>query len=63
MRTNQDRIEIEHPYDGESKIEIYGEWVAFTDSEKSTVLIDPKLVVKLYEFMLANADVFNEPCT
>ena len=60
MRTNQDRIEIEHPYADEPKIEVYGEWIAFSDSEESTVLIDPKLVIKLYGFMLANANAFNE---
>lgn len=55
MRTNHEYIEIEHPYeDEESEIKVYGEWISFTDSENSVVLIDPRLIIKLYKFLVLN---------
>ena len=50
MNINSDGAEI----DAATDMEVYGDWIKFTDGEGSTVKIDPYVVKQLMDFALAN---------
>jgi hypothetical protein len=56
MIINDDGAEI----DGATNMEVYGDWIKFTDGEGSTVKITPRVVKKLLEFATANEGAFDE---
>jgi hypothetical protein len=56
MIINDDGAEI----DGATNMEVYGDWIKFTDGEGGTVKITPRVVKKLLEFAMANEGAFDE---
>jgi hypothetical protein len=56
MIINDDGAEI----DGVTNMEVYGEWIKFTDGEGAAVKITPRVVQKLLEFAIANEGAFDE---
>ena len=59
MNINSDGAEIDAARD----IEVYGDWIKFTDGERSTVKIDPYVVKQLMDFALANKVETSETAT
>ena len=56
MNINADGAEIDAARD----IEVYGDWIKFTDGEGATVKIVPSVIRKLYEFATDHAKEFDE---
>jgi hypothetical protein len=56
MIINDDGAEI----DGATNMEVYGDWVKFTDGEGATVKMLPSVVKQLLEFAMANKGEFTE---
>jgi hypothetical protein len=56
MIINDDGSEI----DGATNMEVYGDWIKFTDGEGATVKMLPSVVKQLLEFAMANKGEFNE---
>ena len=56
MIINDDGAEI----DGAINMEVYGDWIKFTDGEGSIVKILPSVVAQLLEFAMANESAFDE---
>ena len=56
MILNDDGAEI----DSASNLQVYGDWIKFTDGERATVKITPSVVKQLLEFAMANEGEFNE---
>ena len=50
MNINSDGAEI----DAVRRMQVYGDWIKFTDGEGSDVKITPGVVKALYEFAMAN---------
>ena len=46
--------------DGANNMEVYGDWIKFTDGEGATVKMLPSVVKQLLEFAMANKGEFNE---
>ena len=59
MNINSDGAEI----DAATDMEVYGDWIKFTDGERSTVKIDPYVVKQLMDFALANKVETSETAT
>jgi hypothetical protein len=56
MIITEDGAEI----DGANSMEVYGDWIKFTDGEGSVVKITPGVVKKLLEFAMANESAFDD---
>jgi len=56
MNFNSDGAEI----DDVKHMEVYGNWLMFTDGEGATIKISPHVLKKLMVFALENATKFNE---
>jgi hypothetical protein len=56
MIINDDGAEI----DGATNMEVYGDWIKFTDGEGATVKMLPSVVKQLLEFAMANEGAFDE---
>lgn len=56
MIITEDGAEIDSAID----LEVYGDWIKFTDGEGAVVKITPRVVKKLMEFAMANEDKFDE---
>lgn len=56
MIINDDGAEI----DGANNMEVYGDWIKFTDGEGATVKMLPSVVKQLLEFAMANEGAFDE---
>ena len=56
MNINSDGAEI----DAVRRMQVYGDWIKFTDGEGSDVKITPGVVKALYEFAMAHAEEFEE---
>jgi hypothetical protein len=56
MNINSDGAEIDNTYD----LEVYGEWIKFTDGEGSTIKMSPDVVLRLMTFALAHLHEFEE---
>jgi hypothetical protein len=56
MILNDDGAEI----DGATNMEVYGDWIRFTDGEGATVKMPPSVVAQLMEFAIANESAFDE---
>lgn len=56
MNFNSDGAEI----DSVKNMEVYGDWLKFTDGEGTTIKIPPHVLKKLMMFALENATKFNE---
>ena len=59
MNINSDGAEI----DAATDMEVYGDWIKFTDGEGATVKIDPYVVKQLMDFALANKVETSETAT
>jgi hypothetical protein len=51
---------INDEIDGATNMEVYGDWIKFTDGEGAAVKITPRVVKKLLEFAIANEGAFDE---
>lgn len=56
MNINYDGAEIEYAND----LEVYGEWIKFTDGDGSVIKIPPNVIKKLMVFALEHATEFGE---
>jgi hypothetical protein len=56
MNINSDGVEIEDV----CEMEVYGEWIKFTDSEGAVVKISPGVVRRLMAFALEHMTHFEE---
>jgi hypothetical protein len=56
MIITEDGAEI----DGANSMEVYGDWIKFTDDEGAVVKITPSVVKQLLEFAMANESAFDE---
>ena len=56
MIINDDGAEI----DRATNMEVYGDWIKFTDGEGATVKMLPSVVKQLLEFAMANKGEFTE---
>lgn len=54
MNINDDGVEI----DSVGRMEVYGDWVRFTDGEGAPVKIPPYVIKKLMDFAIGNANKF-----
>ena len=56
MIITEDGAEI----DGANSMEVYGDWIKFTDGEGAVVKITPSVVKQLLEFAMANESAFDD---
>jgi len=56
MIITDDGAEIDSAID----LEVYGDWIKFTDGEGAVVKIPPSVVKQLLEFAMANESEFDE---
>ena len=56
MNIDSDGVEIETA----TNLEVYGEWLKFTDSEGVAIKISPEVLKKLMVFALENLTAFDE---